>query len=78
MSIFKLHEAVIDDYGKYIQIFFSIADERIRQFVEEALLKRRELWPDVLVQADFSAISCTLSLMIIPLMICQSGTITVF
>jgi superfamily II DNA/RNA helicase len=52
MSIFKLHESVINDYGKYIQSFFSIADERIRQFVEQVLLERRELWPDVLIQLN--------------------------
>lgn len=52
MSIFKLHEYVIDDYKKYIQSFFSIADERIRQFVEESLLKKNELWPDVLIQVN--------------------------
>jgi superfamily II DNA/RNA helicase len=52
MSIFKLHESVINDYSKYVQSFFSIADERIRQFVEEALLERRELWPDVLIQLN--------------------------
>jgi ATP-dependent helicase YprA (DUF1998 family) len=52
MSIFKLHESVISDYSKYIQSFFSIADERIRHFVEEALLERRELWPDVLIQLN--------------------------
>jgi superfamily II DNA/RNA helicase len=52
MSIFNLHESVIKDYSKYIQSFFSIADERIRQFIEETLLERRELWPDVLIQLN--------------------------
>lgn len=52
MSIFKLHEAVISDYSSYIQSFFSISDERIRQFVEENLLKKGELWPDVLIQLN--------------------------
>jgi len=52
MSIFNLHQSVINDYSKYIQSFFSIAEERIRQFVEETLLDRRELWPDVLIQLN--------------------------
>lgn len=52
MSIFKLHKAVIDDYRKYIQSFFSIADERIRTFVEESLIQKRQLWPDVLIQLN--------------------------
>ncbi len=52
MSIFKLHEAIVDDYSNYIQSFFSIADERIQKFVEESLIKRQELWPDVLIQLN--------------------------
>ncbi|MGB9863608.1 MAG: DEAD/DEAH box helicase [Candidatus Saccharicenans sp.] len=52
MSIFQLHNAVINDYSKYIQSFFSILDDRIRQFVEEAILKKNELWPDVLIQLN--------------------------
>jgi len=54
MSIFKLHDAVIEDYSKYIQSFFSIADERIRNFIEEALIRKRELWLDVLIQLNLS------------------------
>jgi len=46
MSIFDLRQSVIDEYSKYVQSFLSIADERIRAFVEESLLKNQALWPD--------------------------------
>jgi len=29
MSIFKLHDSIIDDNGKYIQGYFSLANEKI-------------------------------------------------
>uniref|UniRef100_A0A7V3KNH1 DEAD/DEAH box helicase n=1 Tax=candidate division WOR-3 bacterium TaxID=2052148 RepID=A0A7V3KNH1_UNCW3 len=52
MSIFDLRQAVIDEYGKYVQSFFSIADERIRSFIEESLLQNQALWPDALIQLN--------------------------
>jgi hypothetical protein len=38
MGIFDLRQSVIDEYSKYVQSFHSIADERIRAFIEELLL----------------------------------------
>jgi len=49
MSIFDLRQSVIDEYSKYVQSFLSIADDRIRAFIEESLLKNHVLWPDSLV-----------------------------
>ncbi|NWF93699.1 MAG: hypothetical protein HXY46_12335 [Syntrophaceae bacterium] len=46
MSIFDLRQSVIDKYSKYVQSFLSIADERIRAFIDESLLKNQTLWPD--------------------------------
>jgi len=43
MSIFDLQQSVIDEYSKYVQSFLSIADERVRAFIEESLLKNRPL-----------------------------------
>ena len=37
MSIFDLRQSVIDEYSKYVQSFLSIADERVRSFIEESL-----------------------------------------
>jgi hypothetical protein len=49
MSIFDLRQSVIDEYSKYVQSFLSIADEQVRSFIEESLLKNQTLWPDSLV-----------------------------
>lgn len=39
MSIFNLRQSVIDECSKYVQSFLSIADDRVRAFIEESLLK---------------------------------------
>jgi hypothetical protein len=51
MSIFGLRQFVIDEYSKYVQSFLSIADERVRAFIENRSKKLcalryavRELW----------------------------------
>jgi hypothetical protein len=36
MSIFNLPQSVIDEYNKNVLSFFSIADEWVRLFIEEA------------------------------------------
>jgi len=50
MSIFDLRLLIIEEYGKYVQSFFSIADERVREFIKEEVLVKRALWPDDLLQ----------------------------
>ena len=52
MSIFDLRQSVIDEYSKYVQSFLSIADERIRAFVEESLLKNQTLWLNGQLQSN--------------------------
>jgi hypothetical protein len=52
MSIFDLRQSVINEYSKYVQSFLSIADERVRSFIEEALIKNQALWPDALLQLN--------------------------
>ncbi|NWF52607.1 MAG: DEAD/DEAH box helicase [Nitrospirae bacterium] len=52
MSIFDLRQSVIDEYSKYVQSFLSIADERVRAFIEESLLRNQALWPDALLQLN--------------------------
>jgi hypothetical protein len=39
MSIFDLRQSVIDEYSKYVQSFLSIADDRVRAFIENSLLE---------------------------------------
>ena len=50
MSIFKLHERMIEDYRDFVHSFVWIADERVRQFVEQGLLEEARLWPEPMVQ----------------------------
>jgi hypothetical protein len=52
MSIFNLHAAVLDDYRDFVRSFFTIADDRARDYVERALVDERRLWPDFLRQVS--------------------------
>jgi ATP-dependent helicase YprA (DUF1998 family) len=52
MSIFTLHAQVIADYGDYVRSFFTIADDRARDFVARALGAEARLWPDFLLQVS--------------------------
>jgi ATP-dependent helicase YprA (DUF1998 family) len=52
MSVFDLHASVVRDYRRYVQSFLSIADDRIRQFVETKLLQENVFWPDALLQLN--------------------------
>ena len=37
MSIFNLHAAVLDDYRDFVRSFFTVADDRAREYVSRAL-----------------------------------------
>ncbi|MCD6508110.1 DEAD/DEAH box helicase [Candidatus Poribacteria bacterium] len=52
MSIFDLSRQIIRDYARYVQSFLSINDERVRQFVEDELIRRNALWPESLLQLN--------------------------
>ena len=52
MTIFDLHAQVLDDYRDFVRSFFIVADERARQFVEQALVEEARLWPDFLLQVS--------------------------
>jgi ATP-dependent helicase YprA (DUF1998 family) len=52
MNIFDLHTQVLTDYRDFVRSFLLIADERARQFVDDALEKEARLWPDFLVQVS--------------------------
>lgn len=51
-SIFQMHEKIVEDYQKYVQSFLSISDERIRDFIEDHLVRKNSLWPDALIQVN--------------------------
>lgn len=52
MSIFQMHERIIEDYQKYVQSFLTISDNRIRDFIEDHLVRQNSLWPDALIQVN--------------------------
>jgi len=52
MSIFDLHARVLADYRDFVRSFFTIADERARQFIEHELVEEARLWPDFLLQVS--------------------------
>jgi Lhr-like helicase len=52
MTIFDLHFKVLSDYRDFVSSFFTISDERARDFVEKALGEEGRLWPDFLLQVS--------------------------
>ncbi|MDW7972431.1 MAG: DEAD/DEAH box helicase [Thermodesulfovibrio sp.] len=50
MTIFDLHEKVLQDYTDFINSFILIADERAEEFVRNALGRQGELIPESLIQ----------------------------
>jgi len=49
-TIFDLHRLVLDDYRDFVHSFIQIADDRAREFIEQALLEEERLWPEPLLQ----------------------------
>ena len=52
MNIFDLHTNVLTDYGDFVRSFFSIADDKAREYVDRALIDEAQLWPDFLMQVS--------------------------
>jgi len=52
MSIFELHSSVLADYRDFVRSFFTIADDRVRSFVDKSLVDEARLWPDFLLQVS--------------------------
>ena len=52
MTIFDLHATVLGDYRDFVRSFFTIADERAREFVDRTLVEEAHLWPDFLLQVS--------------------------
>ncbi len=52
MDIFEAHRQILEEYRRYVRSFLSIADERIRNAVQKALLEDNRLWPDALLQLN--------------------------
>lgn len=52
MSIFNLHTDVLADYRDFVRSFFSVADDRAREFIERELVAEARLWPEALLQVS--------------------------
>ena len=52
MSIFNLHSTVLGDYRDFVRSFFSVADDRAREFIERELVEQARLWPEALLQVS--------------------------
>ena len=52
MSIFNLHANVLDDYRDFVRSFFTVADDRAREFIDHELVEEARLWPEALLQVS--------------------------
>jgi Lhr-like helicase len=52
MNVFDLHSKVLADYGDFVRSFFTIADDKAREYVDRALIEEARLWPDFLMQVS--------------------------
>jgi hypothetical protein len=52
LSIFNLHSYVLSDYRDFVRSFFTVADDRAREFIDHELLDERRLWPAALLQVS--------------------------
>ena len=52
MSIFALHSSVLEDYRDFVRSFFSVADDRAREFIDRELVEQARLWPEALLQVS--------------------------
>lgn len=51
MDVFELRRKLVEDYGQYVTSFVNIADDPIREHVDEEL-KGGLLWPEPLIQLN--------------------------
>jgi ATP-dependent helicase YprA (DUF1998 family) len=52
MSVFNLHADVLGDYRDFVRSFFTVADDRAREFIDHELLEQERLWPEPLLQVS--------------------------
>jgi hypothetical protein len=52
LSIFTLHSSVVEDYRDFVRSFFTVADDRAREFIEHELVAQARLWPEALLQVS--------------------------
>jgi hypothetical protein len=52
MSVFTLHSNVLADYRDFVHSFFTVADDRAREFIDRELVAQARLWPEALLQVS--------------------------
>ena len=52
MSVFTLHSNVLADYRDFVRSFFTVADDRAREFIDRELVEQARLWPEALLQVS--------------------------
>ena len=52
MSVFTLHSNILGDYRDFVRSFFSVADDRAREFIDRELVEQARLWPEALLQVS--------------------------
>jgi Lhr-like helicase len=52
MSVFDLHSSVLGDYRDFVRSFFTVADDRAREFIDRELVEQARLWPEALLQVS--------------------------
>src|ERR1035441_4744685 len=52
MSVFNLHSNVLADYRDFVRSFFTVADDRAREFIDRELVEQARLWPEALLQVS--------------------------
>ena len=52
MSIFNLHSNVLADSRDFVRSFFTVADDRAREFINRELVEEARLWPEALLQVS--------------------------
>jgi hypothetical protein len=52
MSVFTLHSNVLRDYRDFVRSFFTVADDRAREFIDRELVEQARLWPEALLQVS--------------------------
>lgn len=43
MSVFALHALVLNDYRDFVRSFFTVADDRAREFIDRELVEQARL-----------------------------------
>jgi ATP-dependent helicase YprA (DUF1998 family) len=52
LSIFDLHQGIINDYREYVRSFVTIKDPLIKSYVDKQIMENNSLWPEALIQLN--------------------------